>query len=249
MDKGNHDQKQLLQDQTVISIKKNTQFFLEEHSKYKQKVATIDTYLAISDAINFGLSGCHNILDIGNGGVFDYNTALLQKIIGLDLFLDALPKDTKLPENVKMVQGSALDIPKELVEFDAVLMVMLIHHLIGETVSSCFQNMRKAIDEAYRVLRPGGKLIIVDSCIPTWFFRIEKVLYKPTCWLIERTMKHPPAFQFTREHISGILEKSGFHDVNIKAISKGKFILQLGIKVPSFITPTQPTLFLGIKQE
>ena len=235
------------QGQTELSVKKNKQFFLEEHASYKDKVSEIDTYQSIYQVVSAELNGIHKLLDIGNGGVFDYNTSLVGHIVGLDLFLDALPKDVVFPENVQMLQGSALAIPAHLKDFDALLMVMLVHHLVGDSVEICEDNVKKSFREAYRVLAPGGKFIVMDSCVPHWFFEFEKIVFRSAAWLISKTMKHPPVLQYTVPKIIEIMTESGFNRVQAITVPKGRYILQFGIKVPSFMTPTQPTLFIGYR--
>jgi hypothetical protein len=69
---------------------------LVEYQIYRAKVESIDTYASISSALSMKLKGIQRLLDIGNGGVFDYDTTLVQEIIGLDLFLDNLPVDIRL---------------------------------------------------------------------------------------------------------------------------------------------------------
>lgn len=233
--------------QTEASIRKNSQFFLEEYDSYKKNIASIDTYSFISAEINKEIGGVSSLLDVGNGGVFDYDTSLVDQITGLDLFLDDLPKDIALPPNVKMIQGSALSIPNGMEGFDGVIMVMLIHHLIGKSVAESIRNVEVAIQEAYRVLRPGGKLIIAESCVPLWFFVFEKLVFKPTSWVIERSIKHPPALQYTESHILEMITSAGFRKTGARRIPKGRFVLQYGVKVPSFITPVQPFIFVGVK--
>ena len=56
-------------------------------------------------------------------------------------------------------------------------------------------------------------------------------------------MKHPPAFQFTKEIISETLIKNGFKNVKIEKIKQGKFILQYGIKFPTVLTPVETIIF------
>jgi len=233
--------------QTNISIKKNAQFFLEEHASYKKRIGEIDTYKKISEALNSQLFGLKKILDIGNGGVFDYDTSVVQEIVGLDLFLDALPKDLKIPGNVAMIQGSALDIPAQLCNFDAVLMVMLIHHLVGDNVSMCKANVQKSFFEAFKALRSSGRLIVMDSCVPRWFFMFERLVFKPAAWIISKTIKHPPVLQYSSPDVVEMIGNAGFKRIEVVSIPKGRYILQFGVKFPSFMTPTQPTLFIGYK--
>jgi len=233
--------------QTEASRRKNSEFFLDEYESYKQQVASIDTYSSISAAIDKEIVGISSLLDIGNGGVFDYDASLVGNITGLDLFLDALPKSIVLPPNVKMVQGSALSVPDLGKEFDGVVMVMLLHHLVGKSVAECFSNAKKAIEEAYRVLRPGGKFILAESCVPSWFFAFEKIVFKPSSWVIERTIKHPPTLQFVDTHLIEMMNSAGFRETYVTRIPKGRFVLQYGIKVPAFATPVQPAIFVGTK--
>lgn len=233
--------------QTEISAKKNAQFFLEEHAAYKEKISGIDSYKEMSLALNKKIADLNKVLDIGNGGVFDYDTSLVPEIVGLDLFLDHLPKDLVIPSNVRMVQGSALEIPDQLKNFDAVLMVMLIHHLVGETVSMCEANVRRSFAEARKAISPGGKLIVMDSCVPHWFYAFEKNVFRLVSWLISKTIKHPPVLQYTKEGVIQMMHQSGFKRIESVVIPKGRYILQFGIKFPSWLTPTQPTLFIGYK--
>ncbi|HDL7892124.1 TPA: hypothetical protein PXP76_004471, partial [Yersinia enterocolitica] len=59
--------------QTPNSKKMNADFFLNEHSDYKKKIESIDTYKSISQTLDSNLLGVNKLLDIGNGGVFDYS--------------------------------------------------------------------------------------------------------------------------------------------------------------------------------
>ena len=79
------------------------------------------------------MKGTNKLLDIGHGGSFDYDTSEVNEITGLDL--DQMINTKYLPKNIKLEIGSALEIPSNLVNFDTVLLVMLIHHLIGDDVN------------------------------------------------------------------------------------------------------------------
>ncbi|MEM9257156.1 MAG: methyltransferase domain-containing protein [Pseudomonadota bacterium] len=233
--------------QSTSSSKKNAEFFLDEYDDYKENVASIDTYQLISAGLSKELRGAGRVLDVGNGGVFSYDTQGVREIVGLDLFLDELPKDLELPENVTMVQGSALDIPQELLDFDGVVIVMLIHHLIGKTVAECIGNVRQLFSEVYRVLKPGGRILIVESCIPPWFYIFEKMVFLPATFVIENTIKHPPTLQYPVKFLERAMTEAGFVDVASKTIPKGRFVIQYGFKVPSWVTPVQPVLFSAEK--
>ena len=60
-------------------------------------------------------------------------------------------------------------------------------------------------------------------------------------------MKHPPAFQFTKEILNKYLIKNDYKNINFKKIRQGKFILQYGIKVPTFLTPVETVIITAKK--
>jgi SAM-dependent methyltransferase len=233
--------------QTHESAKKNVEFFRDEYREYKANVESIDTYAAISSAVSAKLDGIQRLLDIGNGGVFDYDTTRVGEITGLDLFLDDLPADIRLPQNVTMVQGDALDLPAGLDGFDGVVMVMLIHHLVGRNIGDCVANVRQLLSGAHRALRPGGKLVIMESCVPRWFFNLEKLLFAPTALIIEKTMKHPPALQYPADMLEEMIGRAGFSEVERQNVPMGRYVLQYGVKVPTWVTPVQPVLFCAVR--
>lgn len=67
-----------------MSVAKNVSFFLANIERYGKNVKELDTYAAIRSAVNESLVGVHRLLDIGNGGVFDYDVALSSEIVALD---------------------------------------------------------------------------------------------------------------------------------------------------------------------
>ena len=221
--------------------------FQTTFGRYSEAVSTVDTYSRLSTAISAELHGIQHLLDVGNEGVFDYDTTVVPRITGIDLFLDQLPEGLHLPPNVEMEAGDALNIPKPNDSYDGVVMVMLLHHLVGRRVDQCLLNLDRAICEAARVLKPGGRLIIMESCVPKWFYGIEMLLFAPLVPVINATLSHPPAFQFTEKMISSAVHRTGLIETKRAAIPKGRHVLQFGFRVPSWLTPVQPTLFCARK--
>jgi len=189
---------------------KNIKFF-SNNSKYQENINNIDTYKILYDEISQNVNNINKLLDIGHGGSFDYDTDKVKEIIGLDL--DYMISNDSLPKNINLKVGSALDIPNDLKNFDAVMSVMLIHHLIGKDVKTNLINLDKCINESRKALSENGKLIIVESCVPKWFYIIEKILFKPSSYLINKFLNHPPAFQYTKEIILETLKKNNFKNI------------------------------------
>ena len=227
------------------SIKKKNINFFSNNTNYQKNVSNIDTYKILYDEITKNLHNIKKLLDVGHGGSFDYNTNEVGEITGLDL--DQMIDLSSLPKNIKLVIGSALEVPHNLTNYDAVLFVMLIHHLIGKDVDENLYYLNKCISESKKPLSDNGKLIIVESCVPKWFYLIEKILFKSSSFFINKFFKHPPAFQYTKEIILDTLKKNNYKNIEFKKIKQGKYILQYGFKFPTFLTPVETIIFTATK--
>src|SRR5574337_1047347 len=223
--------------QSIQSVRKNAAYFKDNFETYNQYVQTLDTYASLRHDINQAIQGIGHLLDIGNGGVFDYDTNQVEKITAMDLFLEDLGPDYVCPQNVVLKQGDALAIADADNSYDGVLMVMLIHHLIGKTVDESIQNMQKAIKEAYRVVKPGGKLIIAESCVPSWFYVFEKMVFPLAVKVIDKIIDHPAVIQYPVSFIKNVMEKESGNQVMVHDVNMGKWVMQFGFKVPTFLTP------------
>jgi SAM-dependent methyltransferase len=230
--------------QTSSSIEKNSSFFRDNIESYSNNVAHLDTYAAIKNSVNEGIRGIRRLLDIGNGGVFDYDTDLVGEIVALDLFLDELSEAYVPPRNVHLKTGSGLDIPEPVESFDGALMVMLIHHLVGKNVAASLINVRRSISEAYRVLKAGGRLVILESCVPWWFYKFEKSIFSIAAPVIESVLPHPATLQYTPNMLAEIIREETGVEAELTKVSVGKWILQFGYKIPSALTPARPYRFI-----
>ena len=147
-------------DNNIIE-KKNIEFF-SSNSKYQNNVATIDTYKILYSEITNFIKSSNKLLDIGHGGTFDYDTSKVKEITGLDL--DKMIDVKNIPKNIRLVEGSALDIPEDIKNFDTTIVVMLLHHLVGNEVSENLENLDRCLQQIRKTLIDNGKLIIVNVC-------------------------------------------------------------------------------------
>jgi ubiquinone/menaquinone biosynthesis C-methylase UbiE len=107
------------------------------------------------------LTGNERVLDLGTGTA---HTALafaplVASVVGLDLTQEMLDAGARLAKergvvNLVLEKGNAEAIPFEDESFDLVVARQCPHH---------FANVALAVREAARVLRPGGRLLILDS--------------------------------------------------------------------------------------
>lgn len=227
----------------------NKRYFLKNLAENRKNAATIDTYVKLHGRVSKKVAGISRLLDIGNGGLFDYDTTRVGEILALDLFFDQLPPETlkaEFPPNVRTKTGSALAIPEPDASFDGVLMVMLIHHLVGLNVADCKAAARRAIDEAYRVLKPGGRFILVESCVPRWFYTLEHLAYPTARRLIPLVSSHPPTLQYVAEDLRGMVAEF-FPGVEAERVPLERHVVLYGVKVRSMLTPVQVHILVGRK--
>jgi len=108
-----------------------------------------------------------NILDIATG-TGDLAIALVdtgaEKIVGLDLSPGMLEvgkaKVSKkgLGHTIEMVLGDSEDLPFGEASFDAVTVAFGVRN---------FEDLDLGLQQIYRVLRPGGQLVILETSVPT----------------------------------------------------------------------------------
>ncbi len=228
--------------QSKRSIEKNREFF-DQNIAYERAISQIDTYQALRSAVNRAIVGMRDIVDVGNGGVFDYDLDALDHITAVDLFLDSIDSSA-YPPHVTFVQGSALNLPLPTASADGVVIVMLIHHLVGNDVRQCHENLKQCLDEARRVIRPGGRLVLIESCVPRWFYALERLAFKPAVRVIDRITDHPITFQYTIDIVERAVMAT-FGNATVEHVPKGKYVLQFGVKVPSFVSPVEPYLIVA----
>lgn len=73
---------------------------------------------------------------------------------GIDISERQLSEARRLHPEADFIQGSMLQLPFAAASFDAVFSVAALHHLLTK------EERQKALSEAVRVLKPGGKLVI-----------------------------------------------------------------------------------------
>jgi SAM-dependent methyltransferase len=216
--------------------------FFTNWEGYQGLVNSLDTYKATSAAISPEANG--DLLDIGNGGVVNYDTGNCSSLSIVDLV--DLEESNALPEGAIFRQGDACKLPFEDSSFDTVFCQMLLHHLAEDSLAETFSRMNESVSESYRVLRKRGKLVVVESCLPGWLEPVERTLY-PLFKRFVRALSHPLVYQFSPAQLADAMDTAGFEEVRIEVIPQGRWIIQLGYKWPTALTPVTPVKITGTK--
>jgi demethylmenaquinone methyltransferase/2-methoxy-6-polyprenyl-1,4-benzoquinol methylase len=183
-----------------------------------------------------------NILDVATGtGDFAIEALQLkpEKIIGVDISDGMLAVGRKkmmtngYSDIIQLIQGDSENLPFEENKFDAAIVAFGVRN---------FENLEKGLSEIIRVLKPGGKLVVLEFSKPTRFpFKQVYTLYfKAILPLIGRTIsKDKAAYTYLPESVDAfpdgskfttILKKVGFNNTTCKPLTFGISSLYTGSK-------------------
>jgi ubiquinone/menaquinone biosynthesis C-methylase UbiE len=166
-----------------------------------------------------------NLLDVGcgTGQLTRLAAELLKKdgeVIGVDPSVEMLQvakrNATKVHSKANFQLGVIESLPFENEHFDIVLSSMMLHHLPPDL-------KRTGLAEIYRVLKPGGRLMVVDVDKPTSL--LGRMLMFP--W-----RKDPAVKENIEGHVSKLIQNAGFLDVHHPRAKWRGFI--------SFLLATKP---------
>jgi demethylmenaquinone methyltransferase/2-methoxy-6-polyprenyl-1,4-benzoquinol methylase len=183
------------------------------------------------------------ILDVATGtadvAIMSWKYLRPKKIIGIDISEGMLhlgrEKIAKLllSNNIELNQGDseAINFPDNT--FDAVTVAFGVRN---------FQNLEQGLAEMYRVLRPGGKVVILEFSKPrqTVFKGLYNLYMKIICPGIGKWLtKNREAYQYLHNSVKAfpedetflhILQQIGFSETSLKRLSLGICTIYCGRK-------------------
>ncbi len=210
----------------------NARFF-DEWKDYQHLVESLDTYELTTKALVGELRG--RVVDVGSGGVVNYSCAEITELILVDLSTD-YPNHVTLPADAIVKTGSAVSLPLADGTHDGLLMQMLVHHLAEDDFSTTRARSQAAFCEAYRVLKPGGKIVVIESTVNACLEFAERISFPLTRRLL-RLIGHPMVLQWTPTRLGAFAREAGFTDIRPTRIPRGRWMIFLGRRLPTFLVP------------
>ncbi len=189
------------------------------------------------------ISQPQHILDVATGTA-DVAIALAKtlqpkQVIGLDIAAEMLDigrkkvKQQDLSEVVELIDGDAENLPFENNTFDAVTVAFGVRN---------FENLLAGMNEIQRVLKPNGKLVVLEFSKPRLFplKQLFQFYFKYILPFIGKiTSKDPKAYRYLYESVQAfpdgkefikVMEKAGFQQNQQKSLTFGISSLYIGNK-------------------
>lgn len=220
-----------------------TASFFDAWRDYQQLVESIDTYGLTTRALAGELRG--RVVDVGSGGVVNYSCDEITELVLVDISTEYL-NHVALPTGAVSKTGTAVSLPLEDGGYDCLLMQMLVHHLAEGDYSTTRERSQTAFHEAYRVLKPGGKIVVIESVVNRCFELAERVSFPLTRRLL-RLIGHPMVLQWTPARLREFAREAGFAEIRSTRIPRGRWMIFLGRRWPTLLVPVNLYKIVAVK--
>jgi demethylmenaquinone methyltransferase/2-methoxy-6-polyprenyl-1,4-benzoquinol methylase len=152
-------------------------------------------------------------------------------VVGLDFSERMLERAREKSGTIEWVRGDALDLPFGDAEFDAVTVGFGVRNL---------DDLDRGLRELWRVLRPGGKIAVLEITRPRGFLRpFFRIWLDAMIPLAGRVLPGGKAYTYLPasvrrfpgpEDLSRLLEGAGFRNVRYRLLGGGSVALHVGEK-------------------
>jgi demethylmenaquinone methyltransferase/2-methoxy-6-polyprenyl-1,4-benzoquinol methylase len=172
-------------------------------------------------------------------GTLDFAATLARRpgfrgrIVGADFVRPMLSLGRGKANSLEPVVADALDLPFPSAAFDGAMVGWGVRNLV---------DLDAGLAEAARVLRPGGRLVILEMTLPPQpqFRRIYQFYFRRVMpWIGRRISKHTTAYEWLPESTQAFpdpgafaarMAESGFRDVTYRLLMGGVCALHVGTR-------------------
>jgi 2-polyprenyl-3-methyl-5-hydroxy-6-metoxy-1,4-benzoquinol methylase len=197
-------------------------FGYDENVSFFQKMAGLFIYLLPTEkaeidysVLYFSKKEIGKLLDIGCG-----NGSFISRMKNLGWKVEGIDFDSKAVNycNERGLDVKCGDLAQQNLENDC-YDVITINHVIEHV-----PDAGQLIEECYRILKPGGCLVIATPNTESW---IHKTIYKENYFSLD-----PPRhlFLFNRKNLTTLFKRAGFKPKYVKTTIRNEFYVYAGSK-------------------
>jgi ubiquinone/menaquinone biosynthesis C-methylase UbiE len=229
------------------NVQKYFQKIYADYQTSVEKSPVLDVHRRIKDVLEPRLAGV--VLDIGSGGDTRHRNPAIRTLISVDYVVEFL-RHAKDPAAIN-AGGDIRALPFKAETADRIVTQFVVHHLAENRLRGTIRNIRAAVAEAARVLRPGGVVFVVDSMAPRPLDRLQRIVY-PLSRAFLRVFGKPMVFILSPAYLSGLFAESGLVPEKPIAIDWGEMTdlsqaLFPKLKFPLRHTPVKLVVLAAVK--
>lgn len=226
-------------------------YFGQIYADYQDSVEkrpVADVHQRIKAVLEPQLAGI--VVDIGSGGDTRHRNPAITTLVSVDNVIEFL-RHAKDPAAINAA-GDIRSLPFKAASADRIVAQFVVHHLAEDARAGTIRNVRAAVAEAARILKPGGKVFLIDSmtCRPLdW-------LQRRAYWLsrsVLRRLGKPMVFIFSARSLMRMLEEHGLAPESVSIVDWGEMAdlsqaLFPKLRFPLRYTPVKLTVLAAVKR-
>jgi ubiquinone/menaquinone biosynthesis C-methylase UbiE len=229
-------------------VQKYFQKIYADYQTSVEKAPVLDVHQRIKRVIEPRLAGI--VIDVGSGGDTRHRNPAITTLVSVDNVLEFL-QHAKDPAPLNAA-GDVRALPFKKESVDRIVIQFVVHHLTDDNMAGTLRNVRAAVAESARILKPGGRIFIVDSM--TWrpLDALQRALY-PMFRALLRRFGRPMVYILSAPSLVRICAEFGLaaeHPVTVDwgAMADLSQALFPKLRFPLRYTPARLTILEAVKR-
>ena len=225
------------------NIQKTKEYFDSKPKHFRKPLESYPIlYKEAAERINKHIQG--KVIDVGSAETINYDTNKIKTLILADI--TNMNKE-KAQKNIFLINSDMREIGIKSDLMDFAIIQHTLHHLAGNTLKRSLKNLNQGLQESYRILKKGGKGLIIEGVVPEPFYILQKILFPIHKKIYKIFFNHPMVIQYSERQIYKELKKVGFKVEPSEIIKTDKLLGILGINVPHWLIPIKYKFIIAVK--